>query len=305
MRHRPFLSITISILVILNLPLPAAASEPTARIVFHSDRNGNADIYRIDADGRNETRLTRDTADDAFPSWSPDGTQILFQSNRNGDDAIYAMDVDGSNPRRIPNTDGGRYAKWSHDGQKIAFFAMRDGNTDIFVTSTDGSNLHRLTSHRATDETASWVADGTRLAFQSDRADQRSGDRRSDDWNFNFGIFTIAADGGDVQEITDLEFNDENPSISPDGRQIVYQSYREDSLGIVTVDVATGKTTVLTDLSQVSGSPAWSSNGAHIVFDSNRDGNFEIFVMDADGSNQRQLTFTDEGENSGAAMYSP
>ncbi len=83
----------------------------------------------------------------------------------------------------------------------------------------------------------------------------------------------------------------------------MFQSYVGDSLVIAVVDVESRKKSILTDPRSANGSPAWSNDGSKIVFDSNRDGNFEIFVMDADGSNQRQLTFTDDVENSGAAIF--
>ena len=145
----------------------------------------------------------------------------------------------------------------------------------------------------------------TVLAFQSDRNDHREGDRNADEWHSNFGIFTMTIEGDDLREITGADTNDENPSISPDGRWIVYQSYMFDSLVIAVTDVETGEKKVLTDPVSPSGSPAFSSDGTKIAFDSNRDGNFEIFVMDADGSNQRQLTYTQDCENSGASYFRP
>ena len=113
----------------------------------------------------------------------------------------------------------------------------------------------------------------------------------------------MASDGSGVREITGVETNDENPSISPCGKYIVYQSYVGDSLVIAVVDVESREKNILTDPQFANGSPAWSNDGSKIVFDSNRDGNFEIFVMDTDGRNQRQLTFTDDSENSGAAIF--
>jgi Tol biopolymer transport system component len=279
--------------------------EPAGRIAFHSDRDGNSEIYTIAPTGADETRLTFNDDYDGFPSWSPDGEFILFQSDRDGRDAIYVMSADGSGVRRIPNTENGRYPKWSPDGRSIAFFAERDGNTEIVVVDADGSNPRILTNHPATDETPSWTADDRTLAFQSDRNDDRTGDRSGEDWHSNFGIFTMEADGGGVREITGADTNDENPSISPDGRSVVFQSYMFDSLVIAVADVESGEKTILTDSALISGSPAWASDGSKIVFDSNRDGNFEIFVMDADGSNQRQLTHTEDCENSGAAYFRP
>ncbi len=79
--------------------LPVAAE----RIAFHSDRDGNPEIYVMDADGSNVTRLTNDPADDGFPTWSPDGSRIAFFSDRDGNPEIYVMDADGSNVTRLTN----------------------------------------------------------------------------------------------------------------------------------------------------------------------------------------------------------
>jgi dipeptidyl aminopeptidase/acylaminoacyl peptidase len=279
------------------------AESAMPRIVFHSDRDGNSEIYSISPSGEDETRLTFNEGFDGFPSWSPDGKSIAFQSERDRTDAIFVMKANGSDPRRVPNTENGRYPKFSPDGRSIAFFAERAENTEIVVVDADGSNPRNLTDHSATDETPSWTADGRTLAFQSDRNDPRAGDRSGEDRHPNFGIFTVTADGSGVREITGVETNDENPSISPDGRSIVYQSYMHDSLVVAAVDVESGEKKILTNPKWASGSPAWSTDGAKIVFDSNREGNFEIFVMDADGQNQRQLTFTEDAENSGAAIF--
>lgn len=281
----------------------AGSETQSGKIVFHSDRDGNSEIYSIDADGKHETRLSNNTEYDGFPSWAPDGNSIVFQSARNDHDAIYIMNADGSSPRLVPNTGNGRYPKWSADGQYIAFFSDRNGNTDIYLIDSDGGNLSNLSGHAATDETPSWSADGSTLAFQSDRNDIRPGDRSVDEWNYNFGLFTMSVNGEGVREITGVESNDENPSLSPDGSRIVYQSYINDGLAIVVVNVKTGEKKVLTSPELVSGSPAWSSDGSKIVFDSMRDGNFDIFTMNADGSGLQQVTFTDGFENSGAAMY--
>ena len=71
----------------------------TGRIVFTSLRDGNAEIYVMDAGGGNQENLTNHPAYDGEPDWSPDGTKIAFVSDRNGDRIqIYVMDADGKNP---------------------------------------------------------------------------------------------------------------------------------------------------------------------------------------------------------------
>lgn len=285
------------------IPITACDTGGSAGVViFHSDRDGSSEIYRIAADGSDERRLTNNDAYDGFPSWSPDGSKILFHSDRNGRDAIYVMNADGSNQRPIADTEAGRYAKWSPDGAKVAFFAEHDGVTDIFVVESDGGGLRNLTNSSSTDETPSWTADSRRLAFQSDRKWRTV---QGDDQDGRvFGIYTMSADGGDVVEVTGTDFNDENPSISPTGDRIVYQSYVGEGLAIVVSNVKSKDRVMLTSPDDVNASPAFSSSGDYIVFDSLEDGNFEIFIMKSDGRERRQLTFTDgDVENSGAAMH--
>ena len=67
---------------------------------------GNYEIFVMDADGSNQTRLTDDPARDADPSWSPDGTRIAFASSRdrNWNYEIYVMDADGSNQTRLTDS---------------------------------------------------------------------------------------------------------------------------------------------------------------------------------------------------------
>jgi WD40 repeat protein len=83
-----------------------AVSPDGDRFVFSALRDGNRDLFLIDADGSNEVRLTDDPADDRQPAWSPDGSRIAFASGRSGDWEIWVMDADGSNPRQLTDHQG-------------------------------------------------------------------------------------------------------------------------------------------------------------------------------------------------------
>ena len=61
---------------------------PNGKIAFRSDRDGNDEIYVMDADGTRQTRLTSNAASDSVPVFSPDGSRIAFSSNRDGDSEI-------------------------------------------------------------------------------------------------------------------------------------------------------------------------------------------------------------------------
>jgi hypothetical protein len=70
-----------------------AWSPDGSRIVFQSDRDGNADIYVMHADGSNQTRLTRHAAGDWSAAWSPDGNRIAFESGRAWRPSLLVWDV--------------------------------------------------------------------------------------------------------------------------------------------------------------------------------------------------------------------
>ena len=106
-------------------------SSDGTRIAFISDRDGNNEIYVMDAVGSNQTGIRNNLGHDNRPSWSPDGNSIAIYSDRNGNDEIFSMDTDGSNLINLTNhtpeenfysiCDGTCWPDWSPDGTKIDF----------------------------------------------------------------------------------------------------------------------------------------------------------------------------------------
>jgi Tol biopolymer transport system component len=128
---------------------PAWSPDGT-RIAFSSERDGNAEIYVMKADGSGVTRLTNTKADDGDPSWSPDGKRIAFVSGRNGKAEIFTMNADGSDQKTLVSMDRGDAVdpRWSPDGATIAFVHRPDGVTGsaaiICTVSADGAALRHL-----------------------------------------------------------------------------------------------------------------------------------------------------------------
>jgi tricorn protease-like protein len=100
MTRRIGLMIVIGVLIIgtaLFAASPAHAQVTSGQIAFVSNRDGNNQIYIMNADGSDQTRLTNDPAEALQPSLSRDGTKIAFVSTRDGNYQIYTMNADGSN----------------------------------------------------------------------------------------------------------------------------------------------------------------------------------------------------------------
>ena len=271
--------ITVSVAASSAAPAPTTTpASASGRIAFDSRRDGNREIYAMNADGSGVTRLTDNDASDTFPRWSPDGQRIAFDSRRDGNWEIYVMNADGSGVTRLTDNDANDgYPSWSPDGQRIAFMSDRDGNLEIYVMNADGSGVTRLTDNEANDGVPSWSPDGRRIAFRSYR-------------DGNFEIYVMNADGSGVTRLTDNDADDGRPSWSPDGRRIAFESGRDGNWEIYVMNPDGSDVTRLTDNDASDRYPSWSPDGGRIAFHSSRDGNWEIYVMNADGSDVTRLT---------------
>ena len=143
-----------------------SAQVPTRpKIIFNSNRDGNAEIYMMDTDGRQEVRLTQHPDADFQPAWSPTGEQILFVSKRDGVHDLYLMDSNGENVRKIFKKGSFRQQpSWSPDGKQIAYLGNKGDDWAIYIATLDGKE-ERLSWCGRTGGFPAWSPDGTEIVF--------------------------------------------------------------------------------------------------------------------------------------------
>ena len=268
-----------------------------AKIVFTSHRDGNWEIYKMDADGRNQTRLTHNKVDDYAPVWSPNGRQIAFERHQGkgqGKDEIYVMDADGGNQRNLTNHPAWDSAPhWHPDSTRIIFRSSRGASSRIYVMDTDGGNIEEIPGLlRASGP--KWSPDGKWIAFAG------------------------AVGEADVIQIVDPEATQLRvisvpiprpmsvAGWSPDGRRIMYFAAFDDAgddaiLVIVTLSLdgsgkAVGWQRVRPPRS-IDGSPAWGADGKSILFLGRNHGNENIYRYQLD--NRQLIRLTDHPNSDG------
>ena len=248
-------------------PSPAVSREPEPGELFF------ANLEQLTFGGQN-----------AEAYFSPDGKQLIFQRtvDESGCDQQYVMNIDGGGMRLVSNGlgrttcgyffDGGEriiYSSTFHlseqcpltpDYSRGYVWALYD--YDIYTATADGDNVELLLKDPGYDAEATLSPDGRTLVFTS----TKDGD---------IDIYTMRVDGSNVRRLTTTLGYDGGPFFSPDGSQIVYRAWHP------------------TDPDEVADYKALLAD--NVI----RPGRLEIWVMDADGTNQRQVT------NLGGANFAP
>lgn len=118
-------------------------------------------------------------------------------------------------------------------------------------------------------------------------------------------VFAMNPDGSNERQVTFDPQVQAHSNLSPNGATVVYSQVNVDGSTISAVGLAGGAAVVLNKGSNWSLVPNYSPDGSRIAFTSDRDGNYEIYTMAADGTDVRQLTFTDAPIQHVGPKYSP
>ncbi len=283
--------VAVAALLVLAALACGGGGEEGLQLVFYSDRDGDDDIYIMDADGSGVRQLTDEPGRDYEADSSPDGRTLVFSSQRADDEGaqLFLMAIDGSDVRRLTLSGGESgqvtddYAHWSPDGGSIVFQRTTSPvggspDADIWLIDVETGEERQLTdTPEDWDSTPSFAADGKSVLFESNREG-------------GFRVQRLNLETMEVVALTSGEGTDAEAKESPDGKLVAFASTRDGGFNVYVMDADGGNVRRLTDSEADDRCPQWSPDGKMLSFYSERDGDREIYVMNADGSEQRRLT---------------
>ncbi|MGZ3787630.1 MAG: hypothetical protein ACXVLQ_03865 [Bacteriovorax sp.] len=258
-----------------------------SKIVFVSDRNSTKgktvkEIYMMDFDGKNVTQLTSHGGIAISPSMSQDGHYLVYSMIQNSgskrNNNLYMMDMRTKESHVISGKDGiNSGAIFLPGGKSIALTLTISGNAEIYEMDLESKNLRKITNHFASDVDPSVTYDGKLMAFLSDRAGKAM-------------IYTMDPSGEEknVKRISFVGQFNATPRFSPDGKEIVFSSWLDNSFDLFRISSDGAGLSRLTKDFGSNEDPSYSNDGEFIAFTSQRvlsrvKADQNIYIMDRDG----------------------
>lgn len=251
-------------------------------------RDGQALIYNVSGRGKNRGRLCRFDLAAKTPSFlntgscvannndhvlSFDGTTLGISDQsrgHGGKSCVYTVPVKGGEPNAITTLMPSYLHGWSPDGKCLVYSGGRDGKFDVYRIPSDGSASEtRLTDSPGLNDGPEYTPDGKYIYFNSSRSGMMQ-------------LWRMKPDGQDQEQVTNDEFNNWFPHISPDGRWIAFISFGKDvdptdhpyykQVYIRLLPMDGGKPRVIAYVYGGQGTmnvPSWSPDSSRIAFVSN------------------------------------
>ncbi len=260
----------------------------TSKIVFVSDRNSKGrktvkEVYMMDFDGKNVNQITSHGGLVISPSISADGRHLVYSlisnSTKRRNNDLYLMDMKTREAKTISSRDGVNSGAIFLAGNKsIALTLTISGNAEIYEMNIESQELRKITNHFSSDVDPSVTVDGTLMTFLSDRAGKAM-------------IYTMDPRGTEtnVKRISFVGQFNATPRFSPDGKEIVFSSWLDNSFDLFRISSDGQGLSRLTKDFGSNEDPTYSNDGEFIAFTSQRvisraRADQNIYIMDRDGA---------------------
>ena len=256
-----------------------ASYTPDGRtILFESNRDGNWNIYLMDADGSNVKKLSKGKSNNRRARWHPNGKMILFESDRSGKFELYTLHLEHMQVNQLTTFDAAQplFGDYAPDGETIAISLKEsDDKSNIVIINMKGEIIKRLTNAPYRSYFPRWSKDGKEILYFS----RKETDNQDDE------IYSLHLETGVEKRLTNWPKHNFCPSWSNDGSKIVYVKSMDNIRPEIYIMDADGLNQIrITHNEDGDTLPDWSPTGNKILITGYRNGNFEICELELDTS---------------------
>ncbi|MCB0581185.1 MAG: PD40 domain-containing protein [Phaeodactylibacter sp.] len=241
-------------------------------IVFESDRNGQWNIFLMDAEGEQVVQLTDLPAPCRRPSWHPNGRKVLFESTIDGVSALFEVNTDGSGRREVmrlnEETDAGLFACYDPGGRRIAYTLQEsETNFNLYLYTPTENRTTTLFTDEYRNVYPQWHPSGKEILFFS----------RHETNNEDDEIYRLNLKTGKLKRLTRWPRHNFCPAWSPGGRRIAYATSMEDIRPEIYIMNKNGKRQQRVTFNEDGDTlPHWHPDGKKLLITGYRGDNFEI-----------------------------
>jgi len=279
-----------------------------SQVVFNSRRDGNTDVWLVNMNTKETRQLTHDPTDENHFGFSYDGKLIGYNTRGGNERHLFALSITGGEPIQLTvNPDSEWMPSWSPTENKVAYYSTYDGRmTDIWTVDVGASPIQRTfsdgeefgpvfspdgkfivyrssevgytvqsLSDNATKNIAPlwaqigwptvWLKDGNSILFPANAGAEQ--------------LYKVSTDGGESSKLTNDKKSESHPAISPDGRQILFETDRyPNQESAIMVNDASGTTPERLNPTQEIPSaefkPKWSADGKSVFYIYSKGGSY-------------------------------
>jgi len=318
-----------AIVILFTMLIVFSAS--SKEVLYLSNADGDLELYVSNLESGKTRQLTHNELDDNQASWSPDGKWIVYTGRVGADLEIFMVSANGKETRRLTHhNDGIDFSpQWSNDGKKLIYISqtkqgnslleldLKSNTTKVLVTGalelkspkwspdnrfasyiiTDGKASHlnvvNLTSKKIIPLTSfikeqqldfNWSPDSKSIVFCARR-------------NKVIDLYEINVITGKEVQLTNLWTIDTEAVYSPDGKQLLFLSSREDKVRrqLFIGDKLLKKVTAVTPKSVEILNPTWSARGDKIAYSAYSQRRFSVVIKDLTTGVDKLLNPADKG----------
>ena len=241
------------------------------------------------------------------PLWSPGGEAVVIASPLGGATELWAIPIDGRPPERLTTGIGsvGHLAsalpRWSPDGRYLSFVTGDLGDTEVWLQPADGGPASQLSRLGANITSLAWAPDAASMMVSANRYG-------------SYDVFRVSVPDGAIDRLTDDSRYEVQPTLTPDGRDLVYvrldESWTEHEILVTSLDASGASRLLVHDerffdyqYGRWFGTPLISPDGRTVVFRSCRSDWLNLWAVPFEGGEPRQVAPDDADQDH--ACYSP